>query len=103
MLIEFGVLALAVATISLTVTKSSLFEGVRNFFFNFSTNPVMNWIHDLISCPWCFSHWVAFVVVAIWQPRLTDCGFWLADMVVSAFAMTALSGVFWSTIFNNTK
>lgn len=48
------VLALATSAVSLTVTKSRAFAWLRV--------PIMRrsrWFGELISCPYCFSHWVA--------------------------------------------
>ena len=57
---------------------------------------------ELVRCFFCFSHWVAFAAVAIYQPRPLQA--WLpADLVVSAFVIVAMatliSGVMFSGFF----
>lgn len=79
-------MALAVATGSMTVTRSKVFKPLRwaiqrrSVFFG-----------DLITCPYCFSHWVAFAIVAWFRPRLVESSVPLVDYAVSAFAVVALA------------
>lgn len=103
LLLEFTMLSLAAAFVSLTVTKSKFFTSFRDFFFNraltgeHSTvfSRFMDWCYELVSCPYCFSHWVCIVLVAIYQPRFTDCGYLLVDLAVSTFAMVGLTSYLW--------
>ena len=46
----FLLVALAVTTVSITVTQSVLFKPVREF---------LGW--KVLQCSYCFSHWVSFV------------------------------------------
>lgn len=85
-LIEILILALAVAVISLTVTKSTLFEKPRQWILERSA-----WIGKLVTCPYCTSHWVSFVLVALYQPKITHSPWWQLDLLVSAFAIVALA------------
>ena len=99
-MIEFIFLSIANAFISYTVARSVLFQGFRDYLFN-RADPspkgrVMNFFSELVSCPYCFSHWVAFVMVAIWQPKFTNCGLALLDLGVSAFAMVGVSSLTWA-------
>lgn len=80
------ILSLPVAAISLTITKSSLFEPLRKWLLDKS-----EWLGQLISCPHCTSHWVSFALVAIYHPRMLQSAWWLVDLMVSAFAIVALA------------
>ena len=96
-LITLLCLGIANGMISLCVTKSKLFEPFRDLFFNRSANnKLMSWVYDLVSCPYCFSHWVAFAMVAIWQPRVTDCGCLFVDLTISAFVLIGLASYAWA-------
>lgn len=79
------VLVLATSAISLTITKGSIFENLREQVIERS-----QWFGKLVSCPYCTSHWVSFILVAIYQPRLVS-SWWPFDLLVSAFAIVALA------------
>jgi len=78
-------LSLATASISITITKSSIFKKFRlwvkekNLFFG-----------NLLRCNYCFSHWVAFGLVAIYQPRLIN-NIYLIDLLLSSFVIITIS------------
>ena len=66
-------LALATAAISMTLTKSSLFNWLQ--------------VTKLTQCPYCMAHWIALILV---------CGTWeghLGDLAIYSFAVVALSVV----------
>lgn len=100
-LMKFTMLSLAAAFVSLTVTKSKFFTSFRDFFFNLSGNlktpfqKVMGWVYDLVTCPYCFSHWVCIAVVAVYRPNFINSGYLLADLAVSTFAMIGLTSYLW--------
>ena len=108
--ITFLALSFACAFISLTVTKSKFFESFRDFFFNRSTaktksGRIFSFFYELISCPYCFSHWVSIAMVLIWKPRFTHCGInglWILDYIVSIFVMVGLSSYLWGIFFRIT-
>ena len=68
-----------VATVSLTVTKSVAFQGLREWAKAHS--PILG---KLLSCPWCFSQWVSFLVA------FTMGNSWV-DALFLAFALPALA------------
>jgi hypothetical protein len=78
-------LSLPVSAISLTVTKSSLFERLREWALERN-----KWLGKLVSCPYCMSHWVSFALVAWYQPRVVQSGAWPVDLIISAFAIVAI-------------
>jgi hypothetical protein len=46
--------------LSYTIAKEEMFRGLRNRCGGRDT-----WLGYLVSCPYCLSHWVAFVVVPL--------------------------------------
>ena len=81
--------AAACAAISMTVTMSSLFESFREYLKRKS-----KLIGTLVTCPYCCSHWVAFGLVAYFQPRPVQTSILVADLFLSAFAVVALTAPF---------
>jgi hypothetical protein len=53
-------LSAVVMGIAQTVTRERLFESLRNRLGGHDT-----WLGYLVSCPYCASHWVAFVLVPL--------------------------------------
>jgi len=66
-------IAAAIATISLTVTKSTLFQPLRK-----------HW--RVLRCPYCFSHWVAFVFAT----TISDS---LFDFIIKSFALVCFASI----------
>lgn len=79
-------LSLAVATVSMTITKAKVSKPLRE-----SIAARSKWLGELFSCPYCFSHWVSFAAVAAVRPVLTDSGLYGLDLFVSALAVIALA------------
>ncbi len=57
-LLEILFIGLAVASLSMTVAKSNVTERVRK-----QVSRLGHWASELIHCPYCLSHWFAFVLV----------------------------------------
>lgn len=79
-------LSFAVSAISMTVTKAVVFKPLREWIVEKNS-----WLGKLFTCPYCFSHWVAFAVVFIWKPELLDSGLWVLDMLMTAMIMVAIA------------
>jgi hypothetical protein len=94
-IVSFLFLSLACGIISFTITKSVLFEEFRDFFFYRSNKQPGKFISNLVTCPYCFSHWVSLAIVLIWQPIFTNCGHLWVDLGVSVFAMVAVASYTW--------
>jgi hypothetical protein len=92
------VVAMAVATISMTLSKGKVFIGLREWIDNRS-----DFFGDLIHCPYCTSHWVAFFACLVFQPILITSGIWIFDIILSAFAVTMMASVFSGLIFSSYK
>lgn len=58
-------ISLAVYSICFTITKSSLFDFVRDYFL-LSTSIFYNRIGELLSCPYCLSHWIALSAILLY-------------------------------------
>lgn len=82
-------LSLVTASISFTVTETKLFRPLREW--TSSKVPVLG---SLFSCGYCFGHWVAFALVAIYRPRLFH-AWWMLDYFVTALFISWLSGIQW--------
>lgn len=85
---SFGMIAalsLAVSAISVTLSKAGVFQSLRDWITSRNA-----WLGKLISCHYCTSHWVSFIMVLVYQPRI--CHAWLPfDLIVSAFVMVGIA------------
>lgn len=74
---------------SYTIAKEKIFEGLRERLGGKQT-----WLGYLVSCPYCNSHWIAFVIVPLTQtyvfdfPRLGVAGLVLRWFLSSIFITT---------------
>ena len=84
---ELLTLALATATVSVTVAQSKAFKWLRDWTMDV---PVLG---DLLSCSYCLGHWVAGVIVLYywWGYNWLDIGIWW-------LAVTALAALVSGTI-----
>lgn len=78
-------LALAVSAVSVTVAKTKITMPLRKWVKGKSA-----WLHSLVSCPYCLSHWLSFAAVLIYRPTLVHF-FAPLDWLVSAFVIVALA------------
>lgn len=90
-LFQLFVIASVVMGASHTIAKERIFEPLRNRLGGRST-----WLGYLVSCPYCVSHWIAFVVVP-----LTDA--YYVDVValpspLRVFVRWLLSSIFVATV-----
>ncbi len=82
-------LSLVTAAVSFSVTEMKPFVPVREWAR--ATNSLLG---ELLSCGYCFGHWVAFVLVAIYQPRLFVF-WWPLDYLLTALVVAWLSAFQW--------
>lgn len=87
MLPELLIMALATATISVTVAQSKLCKPVREWITQHWT-----WGGDLISCPYCLGHWVAAVMVTIYPWTGTMTLHWWVILWLATTSLAALIG-----------
>lgn len=82
-------LSFVTAAISFTVTETKIFKPLREWIKKKST-----FLGDLLSCGYCLGHWVAFVLVAIYRPKLFE-SWWLLDYFLTALVIAWFSGCQW--------
>ena len=81
----YFLLAAATASISWTMTKTPMFDWVRDRLPD-------GMIYQLWVCPYCMSHWVAAFFVALYRP-MPFTGVWV-DLFTSMFAVIGLAVIF---------
>lgn len=74
------VLGIVCGMISLTVTSAKIFLPFRTFVKARST-----WWGDLITCPYCFGHWVSAGLTLLFKPKLIN---WQWDSSPFVYWMT---------------
>lgn len=77
------------ALISFNIAETKVFEPLRK-----KIKRVSSYLGDLVSCGYCFSHWVAFILVVIYQPKLFEC-WWLLDYFLTALVIAWLGAFQW--------
>lgn len=81
------VLSLMVGAIATTTAKAKVFLAVREWIKSQS-----NFFGYLVSCAYCTCHWLSIAIVLIYQPVIVE-KYILLDLVVSIFAMVAMSAI----------
>ena len=82
-------LSLVTASISFTISEAKIFLPLREW-----TKKKSTFFGNLLSCGYCFGHWVAFLLVAIYRPRLFEF-WWLLDYFLTALLISWLSAFQW--------
>lgn len=93
MLSDLLPIAIALGSISITITRSSLFRPLRirleNTFFG-----------KLISCPWCLNHWLSGIYVLCNTYDVIRITYNVyVDMVMEAMILTAMATVVSAILF----
>jgi hypothetical protein len=83
-------LSFVTAAISFTVTETKIFKPLREWL----TGKIA-FLGELFSCGYCFGHWVAFGLVAVYKPCLFH-AWWLLDYFLTAIVIAWLSGIQWA-------
>ena len=81
-------LALAAASVTLTISRSSLFREARLWVLGQS-----KWLGLLFKCPYCMGHWVSFGLMLVYHPKLFDSGCLPIDYLATAFALITLNTI----------
>lgn len=82
-------LSFVTASISFTVTETKLLLPLREW-----TKRRNAFLGELISCGYCFTHWIAFALVAIYRPKLFEA--WLPqDYFLAALVIAWLAAFQW--------
>lgn len=83
------VLAIAAASVSVTLTQTELFAPIRA-----RANKAGHMIGHLFHCFYCMSHWVVIVGIAVYRPVILSSGWLMIDLTVSTFFTVTLSAFF---------
>jgi hypothetical protein len=91
----------AVAAISLTVTKSALFAGVRHVIFKKTYDrPLLENLNTLFECPFCFSFWASLTILLVMPVPEIDT---VQEFVLYTFALMGAGSLVASLIYSNFK
>ena len=80
------VIAIASASVSMTITQTELFVPVRAF-----TEKLGHMIGYLFKCFYCMNHWVVIAGMVFYHPRVIVSDYILVDWIVSTFFTITLS------------
>lgn len=80
------------ASLAFTVTESKLFAGWRE-----RVRARSRFFGELVSCGYCFGHWTAAALVAVYVPRLFR-GWAPLDYVLTALAVAWLGALQWALL-----
>lgn len=83
-------LSFVTACFSFTVTETKLFKPLREWL-----KKKNSFLGELFSCCYCFGHWVAFALVAIYKPTLFHT-WWLLDYFFTALVIAWFSAIQWA-------
>ena len=89
---EVVLLSLVTASVAFTFCETKLFAGLREWVKARSV-----WLGKLAGCGYCLGHWVAFVLVAIYRPRLFA-RWWPLDYFLTALVIAWLAAFQWVTL-----
>jgi hypothetical protein len=81
-IIQLFILSLAISAISYTISRTEIFKPIRKLICN-----RWNWLGKLISCPYCLSHWVSFVMIFYFYKTIS------VEVFILTFAMITLSAI----------
>jgi hypothetical protein len=85
---EVLILSLVTASISFTVTETKLFKPFRDW-----AGRKGKFFGELSACSYCFGHWIAFGLVAVYKPILFNSAWRLLDYFLVALVIA------WFSIF----
>lgn len=90
---EVAKLGISVGVVDLTLTRAPIFRPIRNWVDNQS-----DMLGALVKCPYCMGHWLGFLAVAVYRPRLFH-GWWLLDYFLTALVITWIAVICASLAF----
>ncbi|MDN3514421.1 MAG: DUF1360 domain-containing protein [Candidatus Brocadia sp.] len=82
-------LSFIAASVSFTVTETKIFKPMREW-----VKGKNSFLGELLSCGYCFSHWMAFILVAIYRPILFE-SWWLLDYFFTALVIAWFAAFQW--------
>lgn len=98
---DFIIVSLATVAIAYTISRTHIFEYLRWWIEDKAQQSNSEfWVHldTFIKCPYCVSHWIALILVLVFNLQVIDSGdAWyqdVVDYVVTAFAVVGLATIF---------
>jgi hypothetical protein len=88
-MLEVMYLSMVVACISFTVTETQLFQAIRESSYSKSY-----FLGKVLSCGYCFGHWISFILTTIYTPRLLEL-WWPLDYFMTSLVIAWLAGIQW--------
>jgi len=82
---EILFLSFVTASVSFTVTETKLFLPSREWIKKKNTI-----LGELFFCSYCFAHWIAFALVAVYKPKLFE-AWWILDYILTAIVIVWFS------------
>ena len=82
-------LSIVTASIAFTISESYIFSGIREYI-----KLKNNVLGHLFSCGYCLSHWIALLLVLIYQPKLFDF-YWIIDYFLTILVISWISAFQW--------
>lgn len=89
-----AVLAVAAASISITITQTEVFASTRAW-----TDTIHPMLGYLFRCFYCMNHWVIIGGVLLYRPILVRGGSIYVDLIVSIFFSITLSALVSGVVF----
>lgn len=99
-------LAFSIGAVAYTISSSKISMPLRLAVARRAIvrkSKAWRWLSDLLSCPYCISHWLAFAATVVYRPWLVDSGIseaiaptWFGrvfDFFVTSMAMVTLAMV----------
>ena len=101
-----AVLAIAIGSAAFTITSAKISMPLRRWVATKAVktkSPRWKWLAELLACPFCVSHWLAFAAVGIYRPWLVEANIsatllpnwigWVFNFLVTCTAMTVVAMV----------
>lgn len=85
-------LSMVTASVSFTVAETKFFAGFRRWMKNSSSL-----CGELFSCGYCFGHWVALILAAMYKPRLFH-AWWPLDYFFTVLVIAWLAAFQWALL-----
>lgn len=81
-------LGIATGAISMVVSRSAILNAFHAWVEKRSV-----FLEDLLSCPWCVSHWIALIFTIIYRPLIVTSWFVPVDYFVTVMVMTVIAAI----------
>lgn len=81
-------LGIATGAISMVVSRSTILNSFHDWLEKRSV-----FLENLLSCPWCVSHWIALIFTIIYRPLIVTSWFVPVDYFVTVMVMTVIAAI----------